>query len=61
MIGRDIDSTSMSRARLKEFDARKRLIDDHEDPERLPQVSKTFGIIKAMDLGPGHLREQLRL
>ena len=34
-------------------------MDEHKDPEKLPQVSKTFGIVKAMDLVPGHLRERL--
>ena len=61
MIGRDIDNNTMNRARLKKFDAHKRLIDEHQDPEKLPQVTKTFGIIKAMDLVPGHLRERLGL
>ena len=61
MIGREINSENMNRARLKKYDAHKKLIDEHEDPERLPQVSKTFGIIKAMDLVPGHLRERLGL
>ena len=32
---------------------------DHEDPEKLTVVSKTFGIVKAMDLVPGHLRDRL--
>ena len=61
MIGRGIDNNSMNRARLKKFDAHKKLIDEHQDPEKLPQVTKTFGIIKAMDLVPGHLRERLGL
>ena len=61
MIGREINMTTMNRERLNKFDAHKKLVDEHEDPERLPQVSKTFGIIKAMDLIPGHLRERLGL
>ena len=61
MIGRTIDPTSMNRARLKKFDAHCVLMEEHKDPEKLPQVSKTFGIVKAMDLVPGHLREKLRV
>ena len=49
----------MNRARLKKFDEHRALIEEHKDPEKLPQVSKTFGIVKAMDLIPGHLRERL--
>ena len=59
MIGRNIDHHTMNRERLKLFDAHRLLIKQHEDPEKLPQVSKTFGIVKAMDLVPGHLRERL--
>ena len=61
MIGREINIHTMNRERLKKFELHKKLVDEHEDPERLPQVSKTFGIIKAMDLVPGHLRERLGL
>ena len=59
MIGQTIDAASMNRARLKKFDEYRVLMDKHKDPEKLPQVSKTFGIVKAMDLAPGHLRERL--
>ena len=54
-----IDPASMNRARLKKFDAHCVLMEEHKDPEKLPQVSKTFGIVKAMDLVPGHLHEKL--
>ena len=55
MIGRTIDPVSMNRARLKKFDEHHVLMEEDKDPERLPQVSKTFGIVKAMDLVPSHL------
>ena len=59
MIGRSITNLSMGRARLKKFDAHKLLVSEHEDPEKLPVVSKSFGIMKAIDLLPSHLREGL--
>ena len=59
MIGRPITADTLSRARIKRYEAHKTLMDDHEDPEKLPQVSKTFGIVKAMDLVPSHLRDRL--
>ena len=59
MIGRPVTSDAMNRDRLKLFEDHRTLIENHEDPEKLPQVSKSFGIIKAMDMIPGHLRERL--
>ena len=59
MINRVIDYDSMSRVRLRLFDKYKRLIDSHEDPEKLSAISRTFGIVKAMDIIPCHLRERL--
>ena len=59
MIGRSITQLSMAGARLKKFDAHNLLVSEHEDPEKLPVVSKSFGIMKAMDLVPSHLRERL--
>ena len=59
MIGRPISHDALNRERLKEFEKHSALLDEHEDPEKLPVVSKTFGIIKAMDLIPSHLRDHL--
>ena len=59
LIGRPIDHNSMSRDRLRLFEQHKKLVEDHEDPEKLPVVSRNFGIIKAMDLVPTHLRDRL--
>ena len=59
MIGRDITPETMSRSRIKKFDAHRTIMEDHEDPEKLQVVSKTFGIVKAMDLVPSHLRDRL--
>ena len=40
MIGRSITQLSMKRMRLKKYDAHKLLVEQHEDPEKLPVVSK---------------------
>ena len=61
MVGRDTTQASMAKNKLKKFEAHKRLIDAHEEPEKLPAVSATFGIMKAIDLVPSHLRERLGL
>lgn len=59
MLGRTIDSNSLSRIRLREFELHQKTIDEHLDPENLQPVSKTFGIMKALDVIPVHLRERL--
>ena len=59
MIGRTIDPASMNRAQLKKFDEHQVLMEEYKDREKLLQVSKTFWIVKAMDLVPGHLCERL--
>ena len=58
-INRPITADALSRSRLKLIDKHLMLIDEHEDPDTLPQISKTFGIMRAMDLVPSHLRECL--
>ena len=59
LISRPIEQDSLNSLRLKAFERHSILMTDHEDPEKLPVVSKTFGIVKAMDLVPGHLRDRL--
>ena len=49
----------MSRDRIKKIDTHRMLMEDHEDPEKLQVVSKSFGIIRAMDIVPSHLRDRL--
>ena len=59
MIGRDLTQAALNRARLRLWENHRQLVEEHEDPEQLPSVSKTFGIVKAMDLVPNHLRDRL--
>ena len=58
-IERDISQDSLNRTRLKLIEKHLKLVEDHSDPESLPQVSKTFGIMRAMDQVPTYLRECL--
>ena len=59
MIDRDVTPQSLSRIRLKKYEAHRALVEQHEDPEKLPVASRTFSIMKALDLVPSHLRERL--
>ena len=59
MVGRNVNPEALSRLRLREFENHKRAIEEHEDPEPMPQVSKVNGIMKALDLIPIHLRERI--
>ena len=58
-VGRQIAHLSLSRNRLKLFQEHRDIIENHDEPEKLPVVSKTFNIMKAMDLVPNHLRDRL--
>jgi ribosomal protein L29 len=59
MIGRELTNETLNRQRIRLLSEHRTLLEDHEDPEKLPQVSRTFGIIKAMDQVPSHLRDRL--
>ena len=59
MIGRTITQQSLGRAKLKKYEEHRLLLVAHEDPVKLPAISKSFGIMRALDLVPSHLRERL--
>lgn len=59
LIGRPIAADSLSRARLRQFEKHQQTIENHEDPENMPEISKSFGIMKALDMFPMHLRERI--
>ena len=58
MIGRRITGDSMSADRIHEFKVLKELQKNHKDPDKLPTISKSFSITKALDALPGYLRER---
>ena len=59
LIGRTVTADLLNRDRLREFERHFLVIDEHDDPENLPTISKSFGIMKALDALPVHLRERL--
>ena len=59
MLDRPISSDSLNRTRLREFEQHQLTISEHEDFEAIPTISKTFGIMKALDMVPTHLRERI--
>ena len=59
MIGRTISHDALKRDRLNGFEKHFILLEEHEGPVKLPIVSKTFEIIKVMDLVPSHLRDRI--
>ena len=49
----------MSRTRLRRLELHSKLVEDHDDPEKLPIISRTFGIIKTMELVTSDLHDRL--
>ena len=58
-IGRPVVSATLSRSRLREFKNHKSMVDNHNEPENLPDISKSYTIMKFLDQFPTHLREML--
>lgn len=58
-IGRDINGNTLSRRRLTSFKSHKDMVNNHNEPESLPDISKTFTVMKYLDQIPTHLREML--
>ena len=54
-VGRQFNTASLSRSRLREFKRHNLMVDKHNDPEYLPELSKTFTIMKILDQMPTHL------
>ena len=59
LLGRAITADGLNRDRLKLFEQHQATVKDHQEPENLPPVSKTFGIMKALDVLPNYLRERI--
>ena len=58
-MGRVVGPAALSRARLREFNKHKTTVDNHNDPESMPPLSKTFTVMKMLDQFPTHLREMM--
>ena len=48
-IGRDIKPAGLSRGRLRQFKLHKAMVDSHNDPEQLLDISKLYTIMKFLD------------
>ena len=57
--GRPLDTAILNRQRLKEFKAHKSAVDNHQEPDSLPDISKSFTVIKFLDQLPTYLRDVL--
>ena len=57
--GRTIDTAILNRLRLKEFKLHKSAVDNHQEPDSLPDISKSFTVIKYLDHLPTYLRDVL--
>ena len=59
-IGRDVEPAILNRARLREFKLHKATVDNHNEPDPLPDISKTYTtIMKFLDQLPTYLEQVL--
>ena len=58
-LGREVNATALSRRQLMSFKSHKDMVENHNEPESLPDISKTFTVMKFLDQLPTHLREML--
>ena len=58
-IGRGVDGMTLLKNRLTEFKYHKEAVDDHDDPDGMPPISKTFGIMKMLEHFPTYLESKL--
>ena len=56
-VERKLTAESLSRSRLREFKSHKQMVKNHNNTESLPELSKTFTIMKLLYQMPNHLRE----
>ena len=58
-IGRPVNSNVLTRRRLTCFKSHKDMVENHNEPGSLPEIGKTFTVMKYLDQLPTHLREML--
>ena len=56
---RPIDPASLNRATLREFKAHRTMVENHTNPELLPEISKSYSIMKYLDQLPTYLSDVL--
>ncbi len=57
-IGRPITQVTLSRSRLRALQVHRKIVENHEAPTKLPEVSKSNGIMRALENFPSSLRER---
>ncbi len=58
-IGRNLNGDTLSRNRLNHFRRHKETIENNADPDSLPALSKSFGIMKLLEHFPTYLESKL--
>ena len=58
-IGRNITTESLNRDRLREFQRHHEMVENHTEPDSLPELSKSFTVQKFLDQLPTYLREMM--
>ena len=54
-VSRAINLASLSRARLRECKVHRTIVENHNGPESLPEISKSYSIMKYLDQLPTYL------
>ena len=50
-----VETSNLNRARLNEMKNHKNAVENHHDPELLPEISKSFSVMKFLDQLPTYL------
>lgn len=58
-LGRPVEEQMLSRAILNKFRAHISAVSNHQDPDDLPEIGRSYGIMKFLDQFPVYLREVL--
>ena len=58
-IGREVEPGNCNRVRLREFKLHKATVDNHNDPDPLPEISKSYTVMKFLDQLPTYLQQVL--
>ena len=60
-IGRTIDPESLGRARLRRFKLHRTIVENHSENRNLPDISKSYTVIKYLEQLPTYLQQVLGL
>ena len=57
LVGRPVIFAILNRSRLREFKNHQAMVENHNEPQYLPEISKSYTLMKFLDQFPTHLRE----